>query len=74
MFVFQDTNNFDTHNDFAFAKSICEKLLDRNLWFITLKVSQQQLVSVFYKSVITFSLKFKTFFTYEFRNQWRIDK
>jgi hypothetical protein len=52
--------DFCAHYNFALSKSIREKLLDRNLWLVRVKVSQKNFVRILNEAVVTFGLQLKS--------------
>ena len=58
--LFNQQYDFCAHYNFALSKSIREKLLDRNLWLVRVKVSQKNFVRILNEAVVTLGLQLKS--------------
>jgi hypothetical protein len=72
MLFLHQQNNLDTSDNFALPKTISEKLLNSYLGFISAKMVQKKLISIFDESIITLCLQFKSIFADVFGYQWRV--
>ena len=74
VFFFHQQNNFGAHDDFALPESVREKLLNRYLGLVRVKVRQKNFVSIFDKAIVTLGLELEPVISYELGNKGRVNQ